>query len=63
MRIFIIFNFNSVAIWLEIDPVYPNIVFILENTSGHTHTHTHTHTHLILLVIVIHMQNLIDLFS
>ena len=31
-----IFNFNSVAICLEIDPVYPNIVFIIDNTTEHT---------------------------
>ena len=36
--IFGIFNFNSVAIWLEIDPVYPNIVFILQNMYIRTHT-------------------------
>ena len=29
-----IFNFNAVAMWLEIDPVCPNIEFILDHIQG-----------------------------
>ena len=36
--------FYSVAMWLEIDHVYPNIVFILDNTLRRHTLYCHCHT-------------------